>query len=272
MFGTNEQVGRAFFKNIGHKLLVTSIFPTIQGEGPFMGLPAIFVRLSKCQLACDFCDTFFDHGDEFTQANLLAEINRLREKYTLATEARIGLVFTGGEPSLQTNLVPLLRECCQQNFTFVQIESNGILLLDDMPHRTTLVVSPKCINDRYQTLSDKVLRRADCLKFVVSADPMSAYHEVPSWARTWARDTHKDVFVSPMNVYKRLPEKAERLRRGEAVPDIHKRSEEDERVSAWEPGLLDMEKIQANHEYAGRYAFEHGLRLNLQMHLFANMA
>ena len=36
---------------------VHSIFPTIQGEGPFVGQPAIFIRLAGCNLQCPACDT-----------------------------------------------------------------------------------------------------------------------------------------------------------------------------------------------------------------------
>lgn len=59
MFGMNSVVGKRFFKDIAYdgqpRLLVTSIFYTFQGEGPYRGKPAVFVRLAKCNLACTFC-------------------------------------------------------------------------------------------------------------------------------------------------------------------------------------------------------------------------
>ena len=67
MFGHNKIVGQKFFRESPEaregKLLVTSIFHTIQGEGPFAGQPAVFVRLAHCNLNCPWCDTFFDRGD-----------------------------------------------------------------------------------------------------------------------------------------------------------------------------------------------------------------
>ena len=46
MFGLNEIVGKKYFADAGDKLFVTSIFYTMQGEGPYRGMPALFVRLA----------------------------------------------------------------------------------------------------------------------------------------------------------------------------------------------------------------------------------
>jgi len=46
----------------------------------------------------------------------------------------------------------------------------------------------------------------------------------------------------------------------------------DEVISFWEPGLLDLKANEANHAYAADYAMKHGLRVNLQMHLYLGKA
>lgn len=56
MFGKNEIVGKKLFDSAPpESLFVTSMFMTLQGEGPFRGRPAFFIRLAKCNLACSFC-------------------------------------------------------------------------------------------------------------------------------------------------------------------------------------------------------------------------
>lgn len=299
MFGMNVIRGQREFKDAGDKLLVTSLFLTLQGEGPYAGRPAFFVRLAYCNLACSFCDTFFDDGQWFdvhpnaddSNDDLLAVIDqRIREyfkgkvpawadldySYGVPAPRDIVLVITGGEPMLQKNLGPFL-ERAKDHFVKTQIESNGILL-QDIPPSTTLVVSPKCREidngepTKYIEPNVNALARADCLKFVMEAAEGSPYASVPDWALRWRERMGKPIYVSPMNKYNRLPAAAQRLRDKQQPSTLEQRSTVDEVVSFWEEGLLDMEANRRNHEYAAQYAIKHGLYLSLQMHLFASVA
>lgn len=272
MFGHNEIVGQKFFREHPEaragKLLVTSIFHTIQGEGPFAGVPAVFVRVAHCQLACDFCDTYFDSGDWMDFGHLHGAMFD-----AVAPPARAPdlVVITGGEPTLQPALGGfagyLLRD--PHGFARVQIESNG-LLPAEVPDGVVIVVSPKAPAGHYPRPPTKSLARADCLKFVISGDPASPYHAVPDWALAWRAETGREVYVSPMAEYRRTPEQARAIYEARRAPSMAERSEA-ERVSFWEPGLLDMEKCRRNYEYAALYALEHGLRLSIQQHLFASL-
>jgi len=58
MFGTNPLSKP--IESDGLYLEVQDIFSTIQGEGPFAGKPAVFLRLAGCNLRCFFCDTDFE--------------------------------------------------------------------------------------------------------------------------------------------------------------------------------------------------------------------
>tara|TARA_R110000823_G_scaffold97570_4_gene211904 strand:+ start:1213 stop:2106 length:894 start_codon:yes stop_codon:yes gene_type:complete len=296
MFGMNEKVGRAYFNDMdGDQLKVTSRFYTLQGEGPFRGMPAYFIRLAKCNLSCSFCDTYFDHGEDMSSKQIFDQIEiDLREFYELratvrpdwtrpapfanhADKAKIVIVITGGEPTLQTNLIPFLNEANKYYF-HTQIESNGILFLD-LPKETTYVVSPKCAEKdgssvRYFSPNSDVLKRADCLKFVMSApenEQFSPYSTVPQWALDWQHDYGREIFVSPMNIYNNEPKKAKEMRQSNKQITIEDRSTTDEIISFWEPDLLDMDANQRNHEYAAEYCMKYGLTLNLQTHLFASL-
>lgn len=253
------------------------------------------------QSSLQFLRHFFDDGDWLTVAEIEQRIDQVIEDYfegnvptwardlwggvpvpgqetqpTSALKKReMVLVVTGGEPMLQKNLVPFL-ERMNQRFAKTQIESNGTIV-QPIPPETTLVVSPKCSEKngravKYLEPRPEMLARANCLKFVMSADKETPYNTVPEWAHQWKHDTGKPVFVSPMNVYNDLPQKSKQLRAEKNQISLEERSTVDEVISFWQEGLLNMQANQANHEYAGRYAAKHGLTLNLQIHLFCSLA
>lgn len=110
------------------------LFASLQGEGPSVGRPVAFVRLSRCNLACTWCDTAYTwrfEGDnrphrDSTIFERTANQVALSEEETAARIMALGqdrLVITGGEPLLQgaalARMVALL-----QGMT-VEIETNG---------------------------------------------------------------------------------------------------------------------------------------------------
>lgn len=84
-------------------LVVAELFgPTIQGEGPSLGHPAMFLRLGGCNLTCSFCDTPYTW--DARRYNLREQMTR-RDVDELAAALLAGgpdlIVITGGEPLLQ---------------------------------------------------------------------------------------------------------------------------------------------------------------------------
>ena len=281
MFGKNEIVGQKFFKD-KEGLMVVSRFMTLQGEGPYRGYPAFFVRLAKCNLICSFCDTYFDNGDWFTIDELMKEVDSsivdhfggTLPPYMAGEKKEAVFVLTGGEPMLQKNIKGLL-ERVNQEFRYSQIESNGTVYTE-IPDETCLVVSPKCLEKngapvKYLTPRAETLARADCLKFVMCADADSPYSSIPDWAFEWRNQTGKQIFISPMNIYKKAPRKFDEEYSTDNIK-IGERSDVDEVISFWEDGLLDMQANQINHEYTAKYCVDHGLTYNLQQHLYAGLA
>jgi 7-carboxy-7-deazaguanine synthase len=116
---TNINSSSNIFLNQSSKLDIQSIFRTVQGEGPFSGQPAIFIRLAGCNLQCPACDT------DYTSQRVLMTIQNIVERVSdLITGHTIRLiVITGGEP-LRQDISQLCTMLYQANYT-VQIETNG---------------------------------------------------------------------------------------------------------------------------------------------------
>jgi organic radical activating enzyme len=94
-------------------LRINEIFFSAEGEGGRQGQPTIFLRLSGCNLRCDFCDTRYawEEGQEINQETILSKIVGFRKKYKTDW-----ISITGGEP--------LVEKLKQAGFK-IQIETNG---------------------------------------------------------------------------------------------------------------------------------------------------
>lgn len=158
---------------------VREIFKSIQGEGPFAGTPAIFIRLAGCNLQCPYCDTDYTsrrfHKEPAAVA-LQAHEMRQGDKIHLC-------VITGGEPFRQPiALDKLVTELIYRNF-YVQIETNGTLNCDitaryskDISKRNGvfLVCSPKT-----HKVHPSVWDAAVAWKYVLCADHVSTRDGLP---------------------------------------------------------------------------------------------
>jgi len=124
-------------------LKVKEIFYSLQGEGGRQGAASIFIRLSGCNLKCDFCDTDFSGGENMTWGKILLLIKEFPCRW---------IVWTGGEPALQ------LTDKCLLFFKkagyFQAIESNGHNRLSELLDYT--VVSPKGQTDYAREINPKV--------------------------------------------------------------------------------------------------------------------
>ncbi|MCC8417051.1 MAG: 7-carboxy-7-deazaguanine synthase QueE [Rickettsia endosymbiont of Bryobia graminum] len=184
MFGQNPKKPAIF--NSGTTLEVKKIFNTIQGEGPFVGMPAIFIRLSGCNLACNFCDTEFDDFDTLTIDKIIEEIN----KFYITSNTLI--VITGGEPFRQ-NIEPLCSILLKLGHT-IQIETNGTLYRD-IPNSIHIVCSPKAQNNGYSLIREDLLPKLQAVKFLIAKN-LPYYSQVPELGQT---KYNIPVFIQPMD-------------------------------------------------------------------------
>lgn len=179
-------------------MLVNEIFYSIQGEGPNVGRPSVFLRLAGCNLQCVWCDTKYTWlYSENTLARLKAslpsemshvvgttayskdnEIQQMDRDAILAEFCRYvgkNAVITGGEPLLQKDeLSHLVDELIAAGYR-IEIETNGTLSPGGIDECVQFNVSPKLSNShvpiasRYKpdVLKEFIELDASIFKFVI---------------------------------------------------------------------------------------------------------
>jgi len=116
---------------------IHEIYASIQGESTFAGLPCTFVRLSRCNLRCRWCDT----PQAFEGGTMMKRSEVLEQALAFGTPL---VELTGGEPLLQAGAIPLLRELCDAGRT-VLLETSGerdISAVDPRVHRIMDLKAP----------------------------------------------------------------------------------------------------------------------------------
>ena len=135
---------------------IVEIFESLQGEGWNTGMPAVFIRLGKCNLACAWCDTDYL---KFGMMPLSAILGRLKNY-----SAR-NIIITGGEPTIQPQLDALLDALKAAGYRLC-IETNG---LNPAPAQIDYVAtSPKaCYAAKYEK---NCIEAADEVRIVADGD------------------------------------------------------------------------------------------------------
>lgn len=136
---------------------VAEIFgPTIQGEGPHVGMQTLFVRVAGCDFKCAWCDSKFAwkidgsikrYGTKELADILVQECNNSKCS---------NVVLTGGNPCLYDfkQVIDILHD---NNIT-VDIETQGSKMPDWLLDVDLLVISPKAPSskqpDVYKTVNE----------------------------------------------------------------------------------------------------------------------
>lgn len=235
MFGQNK-VEKADGGD-GYTLRVVQPGPwlTLQGEGPFAGDPAVFLRLHGCPLRCFFCDTQFDQDD-----NPVLRVDEIVEQIEKAkgdSPTKL-LVVTGGEP-VRWNLTPLVTVMASRGWT-IQVETSGILWQDALLD-TVIVCSPKT-----PRIHPKILEHAHAFKYVIRCGDVDEEDGLP-FTNTQDEDgpvsrlarpipgSVAAIYLSPMDEY-------------------------------------DDIKNQVNRDEVARISMRYGYRAGLQLHKIFNLA
>ena len=226
------------------------IFASVQGEGPSMGMPVAFMRLSRCNLACVWCDTAYTwhfQGDERPHRGGV-EYDRKANQLSLPEDevaARITalgqsrLVITGGEPLLQAPALARLLELLPD--VSVEIETNG----------TTKAPAPLDIRIDQFNVSPKLAHSGNPAELALLPERLDAYAADP---RAW----FKFVIAEPADVDEVL-----------ALRDRYR----------FRPGHVflmaegtDSETLREREKWLAPLCVRHGFRLSdrLHIHLFGD--
>ena len=122
---------------------VSEIFgPTIQGEGPLIGRPSVFVRTGGCDYRCAWCDTPYavlpEYRHEWTPMTPAAIVARVN---ALAGGKPVLVSLSGGNPALQP-LSPLIALGREAGHSFA-LETQGSVAQSWFAELDWLILSPK---------------------------------------------------------------------------------------------------------------------------------
>jgi 7-carboxy-7-deazaguanine synthase len=145
-------------------LLLSELYPSIQGESTYAGVPCGFIRLTGCPLRCVWCDTTyaFTGGERMTIREILREVAGWGVRH---------VEVTGGEPLAQPECAELLRALCDAGYE-VLLETSGAIDVSGVDERVIKIVDVKCPGsgeaeaNRWENLG--ALGPRDEIKFVLA--------------------------------------------------------------------------------------------------------
>lgn len=226
------------------------IFASVQGEGPSAGVPVAFVRLSRCNLACEWCDTAYTwhfSGDNrphragitYDRAanQVTLPVPEVAERIRALGQRR--LVITGGEPILQSGPLAELLETLDD--MSVEIETNGTTRA---PPRLDIRI------DQYN-VSPKLAHSGNPPELALLPERLAAYAADP---RAW----FKFVIAAPEDLAEVIA-----IQRTHAIPAA--------RIFLMPEGT-DSATLRQREDWLVPLCLEHGFRLSdrLHIHLFGD--
>ncbi|MCH9031493.1 MAG: radical SAM protein [candidate division Zixibacteria bacterium] len=144
-------------------LKVNEIFHSIQGESTYSGWPCAFIRLSWCNLRCDYCDTVYAYqeGEDMSIAEIMEKIDSYDVKLA---------EITGGEPLLQSETPALAQRLIESGYKTL-IETSGSIAINTLPDECIRIVdfkTPSCgMSEKNLWKNVDYLTKRDEVKFVV---------------------------------------------------------------------------------------------------------
>jgi len=167
-----------------NKYYISEIFESIQGEGNYAGVYALFIRFHFCNLTCTWCDTKYTWNKKSGE---FKEYYGEELKSIIRKSKAFHIVFTGGEPALyylDKLFVEGKKFHIETNATIIPTEKISIKLADNIVFERDFmdeqiikmfnwVVSPKLCNSK-QEINDLAIKfwakQSFCIfKFIIQS-------------------------------------------------------------------------------------------------------
>lgn len=140
------------------------MFTSIQGESTYAGLPCVFIRLTGCNLRCEYCDTqyAYEGGTDMTVDNIVRWVRG----------TGVGLVeVTGGEPLIQAEeATSLIGRLLDEGYK-VLVETNGSQNIADLDRRAVIILDVKTpgsgMSGKMDFSNFGHVKNSDEIKFVI---------------------------------------------------------------------------------------------------------
>ena len=145
-------------------LKINEIFCSIQGESSFAGLPFVFVRLTGCNLRCNYCDTqyAYDEGEFYSVDEIVKKVRSFEIPR---------VCVTGGEPLFQAETLELLSKFCNLDF-LVTLETNGHHPISEINKGVRIILDVKTpgsgMSEKNYFDNLHFLKQKDEVKFVIT--------------------------------------------------------------------------------------------------------
>ena len=184
---------------------ISEIFESVQGEGNFTGVNALFLRFQLCNLKCSWCDTKYtwklNSGEKaYTGDELRGFIRDARQHH---------IIFTGGEPTLyrlDLLAVPGKKYHVESNGTIIpefplkiELPDRTVIERDGMDHEIiknfNWVISPKLSNSGQIVETEELLywskQNQAFFKFVIQN--LSDLEEMEAWVKEYQLSPRKSL-------------------------------------------------------------------------------
>jgi len=174
MFGKNTVVKKQKEEDYDGEIGIVEIFSTIQGEGPFSGTPAVFIRTKDCALKCFFCDTEFSSGKSMSISDIVKDVNDAKLPNH---NGKPLVVITGGEPLIWYGITELADALLQEGYA-VQVETCGAVYNSELPWLNAfffVVCSPKT-----SKIDINIEMNSDAFKYIITSGSVSSKDGLPT--------------------------------------------------------------------------------------------